>query len=46
LVQLAMMTATERHGELITHLDPMARGLRKAQMVRIGWAPTADKTGL
>ena len=46
LVQLPMMTATERHSELITDLETDRARLRKTQMVWIGWAPTADKTGL
>jgi len=46
LVQLPMMTTTERHSELIAHFETDRSLLRKTQMMRIGWAPTADKTRL
>lgn len=46
LMQLAMMAAAERHGELIAHLHADGAGLRKAQVVRIAGLPAADEAGL
>ena len=46
LMQLPMMPAAERHGELITDLKTDRPRLRKAQMMRIGWLPPADQTRL
>ena len=46
LMQLPMMTAAERHGELITDLEADRPRLRKTQMMRIGRLPAADQTRL
>ena len=46
LMQLSMVTAAERHGELITDLETDRSRLRKPQMMRIGRLPTADQTRL
>jgi len=46
LMKLSMMTATKRDGELITDFETDGFGLRKAQMVRIGWSAPANQTGL
>ena len=41
-----MMAAAERYRELITDFEAYRSGLRKAQMMRIGWLPSADRTRL
>jgi hypothetical protein len=46
LMQLSMMPAAERHGELVTYLKTDGPRLRKPQMMRIGGLPTADQTWL
>ena len=46
LMQLPMMTAAERHGELITDFKTDGSRLRKAQMMRIGRLPPANQTRL
>jgi hypothetical protein len=46
LVQLSMMTAAERHGELITHLKTHRPRLRKTQVMWIGRLPAADEARL
>ena len=46
LMQLTMVPAAERHGELITDLETDRPRLRKAQMMRIGRLPSADETRL
>ena len=46
LMQLPMMTAAERHGELITDLETDRPRLRKPQMMRIGGLPPANQARL
>ena len=46
LVQLPMMAAAQRHGELITYLKPNGPGLRKPQVMRIAGLPAADQARL
>ena len=46
LMQLPMMTAAERYGELVTDFESERSGLGKTQVMRIGRLPAADKTGL
>ncbi len=45
-MDLAVVRATERHRELVAHLATERTRLREAQMMRIGWPATANKTGL
>src|SRR5579885_2621047 len=45
-MQLTVMTAAERHGELVAHLQADGAGLGKAQVMRIAGLPAADQTGL
>jgi hypothetical protein len=45
-VDLAMMAAAERHGELIADLATKRPLLGKAQMMGIGWRAAANQTGL
>jgi hypothetical protein len=45
-MNLAMMTAAKRHGELVAHLSPKRGMLCKAHMMRIGRCATADRTWL
>ena len=46
LMQLPMVPAAERHGELITDLKTDRPRLRKPQMMRIGRLPPADEARL
>ena len=46
LMQLPMMTAAERDGELVADFETEGSGLRKPQVMRIGWLPAADQAGL
>ena len=46
LMQLAMMTAAERYGELVADFETQRSGLRKPQVMRIGRLPAADQAGL
>ena len=46
LMQLPMMTAAERNGELVADFETERSGLRKAQVMRIGRLPAADQAGL
>ena len=46
LMQLPMMTAAERDGELVADFETEGSGLRKPQMMRIGWLSAADQAGL
>jgi hypothetical protein len=46
LVQLPMMTAAERYGELVADFKTQGSGLGKAQMMRIGWLAPADQAWL
>jgi hypothetical protein len=45
-MQLAMMTAAERYGELVADFETERSGLREAQVMRIGWLSAADQAGL
>src|SRR3954468_11784043 len=45
-VNLAMMQAAYRHGELVAHLETQRARLGKAQVVRIARAAAAHKTRL
>jgi hypothetical protein len=45
-MNLAMMTAAERHGELIADFETQGSGLRKPQVMRIARLPAADEAGL
>jgi hypothetical protein len=45
-MQLSMMPTAEGHGEFIADFHADCARLRKAQMMRIGRAATADKTRL
>jgi hypothetical protein len=42
LVQLPMMTAAERHRELVADFETERSRLRKPQMMRVGRLPAAD----
>jgi hypothetical protein len=46
LMQLPVMTAAERHGELVADFETQSSGLGKAQVMRIGRLPAADEAGL
>ena len=46
LMQLPVMPAAKRHGELITDLKTDRPRLRKPQMMRIGRLPPADQARL
>ena len=46
LVQLPMMHATKGYSELITDFETDCPRLRKAQMMGIGWLPSANQTRL
>ena len=46
LMQLPMMTAAERHGELVADFETDGPRLRKPQVMRIGRLPAADEAGL
>ena len=45
-MQLPMMAAAERHGELIADFEAQGSGLGKPQVMRIGRLPAADEAGL
>ena len=45
LVQLPMMAAAKRHGELITDFEAQGSRLCEPQVMRIRRLPAADKTG-
>ena len=45
-MEFAVMHATERDRELITHLTAERAGLSEAEMMGIRRPPTANKTGL
>ena len=45
-MQLPMMTAAERNGELVADLETDGSGLRKPQVMRIARLPAADETRL
>ena len=45
-MQIAVMRAAERDGELIAHLQPERSGLSKAQVMRVCGLPATDKAGL
>ena len=44
-MQLSMMTATERYGELVADFETQRSRLGKPQVVRIGRLPAADEAG-
>ena len=46
LMQLPMMTAAERHGELVADLETEAAGLRKPQVMRVRRLPPAYEAGV
>src|ERR1019366_6739262 len=46
LMQLPMMTAAERHGELVADFETERSGLGKPQMMRIGRLTAANEAGL
>ncbi len=46
LMQLPVVTAAERHGELVADLHADGTRLGKAQVVRIAGLTAADQTGL
>jgi hypothetical protein len=46
LVQLAMVSTAERHGELVAYFAPERALLCKPQVMCIRWAATAGQTGL
>jgi hypothetical protein len=46
LMQLPMMAAAERDGELVTDFHAQSSRLSEAQMMRVGWLPPADQTSL
>ena len=46
LMQLPVMTAAEGYGELVADLEADGPGLRKPQVMWVGWLPTADEAGL
>ena len=41
-----MMTAAERNSEFVADFETPCSGLRKLQVMRIGWLSAADETGL
>ena len=45
-VQLPMMRATQRHGELVADLEAETAGLREPQMVRVAGLAAADEARL
>jgi len=45
-VNLAMMSAAKRYGELVAYFEAERSGLGKPQVMRIGWLPAADQAGL
>ena len=45
-MQLPVMTAAERDGELVADFETEGSGLGKPQVMRIGGLPPADETGL
>ena len=46
LVQLPMMTSTQRHCEFVADLEANRARLRKTQMVRITWLASTNETCL
>ena len=46
LMQLAVMTSAEGHGELIAYLEANGSRLRKAQVMRVARLAATDKAGL
>ena len=45
-MQLPMMTAAERYGELVADFETERSGLCKPQVMRVGRLPAADQAGL
>ena len=46
LMQLPVMAAAERDGELVADFEADGSGLCKAQVMRVGGLPSADEAGL
>ena len=46
LMQLPVMTAAERNGELVADFKADGSGLGKPQVMRVAGLPAADETGL
>ena len=46
LMQLTMMTAAERNSEFVADFETQGSGLRKPQVMRIGWLSATDEAGL
>ena len=46
LMQLPVMTAAERNGELVADFKADGPGLRKPQVMRVAGLPAADEAGL
>ena len=46
LMQLPVMAAAERDGELVADFETEGSGLGKPQVMRIGRLPAADEAGL
>jgi hypothetical protein len=44
VMDFAVMTPAQRHGELIAHLTPQRAALHEAEVVSVRWSPTADQT--
>ena len=45
-MQLPVVSAAERDGELVADLDPQRAWLSEAQMMRVAWLAPANKAGL
>ena len=43
LMQLPMMTSAKGHGEFVADFETQRSGLRKPQVMRIGWLPAANE---
>ena len=46
VVEIAVMSCTEGDGELIGNFSPHGCGLRKLQVMGLGWLAVADEAGL
>jgi hypothetical protein len=46
LMQLTVMAAAERNGELVADFETKRSGLRKPQVMRVTGLPPADEAGL
>ena len=45
-MQLPVMTAAERNGELVADFETEGSGLGEPQVMRVGWLPATDEAGL